>query len=225
MHLWEAWWTLRMENCSWNCPVVNLERVSEISVVFLLLHADVTVAEFGSSYLSVMDEDYYLPGETETWRQSQPRTALGSWPISQICAMASTDSIFFIWAASLPAAGEITSLLSDTPLLHASPVISRPQLDFELAGDRRKRIGSCAWAMRRGLFIGQRGQALWKGLSHLGWDLNDLTSLSELKGAGLSFFQHAETSLSLGEDSYWALNGWIGTWAKWLELETGKIME
>lgn len=35
------------------------------SVVFLLLHTDVTVAEFGSNYLSVMDEHHYLPGETE----------------------------------------------------------------------------------------------------------------------------------------------------------------
>lgn len=132
---------------------------------------------------------------------------------------------FFVWAASLPAAGEITSFLSDTPLLHASPVFSRPQLDFELAGDGRKKSGSCAWAMKRGPFIEQRGQTLGKSLTHSGMGFKWPYSLFELNGAGLSLFQHAETSLSLGEGNDWALNGWIGTWAKRLELETGKIMK
>lgn len=45
-----------MEICSGNWPVVNLARVSEMSVELLLLQADVTKAEFGSSYFIVMDE-------------------------------------------------------------------------------------------------------------------------------------------------------------------------
>lgn len=80
--------------------MVNLERVRERSAVFLLLRPDVTEAEFGSGYLSVMDEHYYLPGETETRQQSHPRTALGSWPISQICTMASKNNIFYLGCLS-----------------------------------------------------------------------------------------------------------------------------
>jgi len=38
-----------------------------------------------------------------------------------------------------------------------------PKLDFELAGDGRKRNG--AWAVKRGPFIEWRGQTLGKSLS------------------------------------------------------------
>lgn len=66
---------------------------SEIAVVFLLLLTDVTEMEFGSCYLSVMDEHYNLLRETGRW-QSNLRTAFWNWPISQICAMAIRDNIF-----------------------------------------------------------------------------------------------------------------------------------
>lgn len=107
--------------CSWSCPVVNLERVSEVSAVFLLLHPDVTGAEFDSGYLSVMNEHYYLPGEMETRCQSHPRTALGSWPISQICTMASKNNIFYLSCFSSNSRGNNLSptliLLCFTPPL------------------------------------------------------------------------------------------------------------
>lgn len=88
--------------------------------------------------------------------QGQPLGA-GQYPKS---ALWHQRTIFFIWDACLPAAGEITSLLPDTPLLHTSPAFSRPQLDLELAIDGRKRSKCCAWAMERTPFIGQSGQAL-----------------------------------------------------------------
>lgn len=72
---------------------IVLERLCDISVVFLLLLTDVTEMEFGSCYLSVMDEHYNLLRETGRW-QSNLRTAFGNWPISQICAMAIKDNIF-----------------------------------------------------------------------------------------------------------------------------------
>lgn len=65
-----------------------------MSVVFLLLHTDRTGAGFGSGCLSVMDERRYLPAETERQQRSHLRTALGSWPISQIWAMAAKASGF-----------------------------------------------------------------------------------------------------------------------------------
>lgn len=100
--------------------MVNLERVSEVSAVFPLLYPNVTGAEFGSGCLSIVDEHYYLPGEMETRQQSHPRTPLGAgqYPKSVLWHQRAT---FFIWAAFLPAAGEIISpaliLLCFTPLL------------------------------------------------------------------------------------------------------------
>lgn len=156
--LWGVWWTVRMGIFSWNCPVVNLERGSEASAVFLLLCPDVTEAEFGSGYLSVMDEHYNLPGETETRRQSHPRTALGSWPISQICTVASKNNVFCLCCFS-PSSRK-NNLSPALILPHSSSAFSKPQLNLELATDGRKRHECCAWVMERGPFIGQSGQPL-----------------------------------------------------------------